>query len=84
MEKESNTLSLVQQEIQRQDKKWGAQNHSILEWNAILGEEFGEVSQAAVETHFRGQAVEALLDELIQVAAVAIQAHASIIRNDHA
>lgn len=84
MVKENNTLSLVQQEIQNQDKKWGVQNHTILEWNAILGEEFGEASQAAVETHFRGQSVEALLSELVQVAAVAIQAHASITRNAYA
>jgi NTP pyrophosphatase (non-canonical NTP hydrolase) len=59
----------VGEERARQDAKWGIQDHIPLKWNAILGEEFGEVSKAILEndqTNYR--------EELIQVAAVAIAA----------
>ena len=49
-----------------QDKKWGKQNHEDLFWNAILGEEMGEVSKSIIET---GEVSE---EELIQAAAVII------------
>lgn len=56
-------------EMDRQDGKWGDQSRQpILLWNAILGEEAGEVAKAALEN----DSVE-LEKELIQVAAVAIQ-----------
>ena len=35
------------------DDEWGEQNHNPVEWVAILGEEFGEVSKEAVDYHFR-------------------------------
>lgn len=53
----------------KQEKKWGIQDHSRLKWNAILGEEFGEVSKAILENDSDGYRA-----ELIQVAAVAIAA----------
>ncbi len=54
------------EERNRQDKKWGAERDlDPLLWNAILGEEVGEVSKAILEND------EGLYDELIQVAAVA-------------
>lgn len=39
-------------ERQRQDAKWGLQNHAPEKWLAILGEEFGELFEAIVETIF--------------------------------
>lgn len=42
----------VRRERFRQDKKWGEQNHNVVEWIAILGEEFGEAAKEAVDFHF--------------------------------
>lgn len=46
-------LKEVKSERFRQNKKWGEQNHKPIEWIAILGEEFGEVSKEALEYHFK-------------------------------
>jgi NTP pyrophosphatase (non-canonical NTP hydrolase) len=65
-----NPMNLVMLDIinerKSQDEKWGSQRDlDPLLWNAILGEEVGEVSKAILEND------EGLYDELIQVAAVA-------------
>lgn len=65
----------VIEEREKQDKKWGVQNHDPLFWNAILGEEFGEVSKAILEEDEDGYR-----EELVQVAAVAIAALESLDR----
>lgn len=55
-------------ERERQDKKWGSQRHlEPLLWNAILGEEVGEVANALLEHKSPAE----LRKELVQVAAVA-------------
>lgn len=36
-----------------QNDKWGEQNHSPIEWMAILTEEVGEASKEAVDYHFK-------------------------------
>ncbi|MCT4647589.1 MAG: MazG-like family protein [Carboxylicivirga sp.] len=79
-------------ERQRQDEKWGEQNHKPVEWCAILGEEVGEVNKAALESHFKSRfkcyeegAKEALAnyrEELIQVAALAVAMIESLERNE--
>ena len=65
-------LDKVIEEIMRQDDKWGADRdlHPFC-WNTILMEEVGEVSRASLE----GNDEENYRDELIQVAAVAMQAY---------
>ena len=75
-------LTEIHAERTRQDSKWGEQNHPPEIWLMILGEEFGEANQAALEHYFSGfdkQAAERgprdLGDyraELVQVAAVAV------------
>lgn len=69
-------LEEIRTERERQDKKWGEQNHHPMEWLAILGEEVGEANKAALEAHFSGYERTGNLsdyrEELIQVAAVAI------------
>jgi len=45
-------LEEIQNERAKQDTKWGEQNHSKVEWCAILGEEVGEVNKAALQSHF--------------------------------
>lgn len=62
----------------RQQKKWGKQSFTPPEWLVILGEEVGEANRAALEAHFpfygKQGDLKALRSELIQVAAVAMQA----------
>lgn len=86
-------LSEIREERRRQDAKWGEQNHSPIEWSAILTEEAGEVAKEALELHFAqlqhtGQSeawlaekLAAYRKEVIQVAAVALAMAESLERN---
>lgn len=59
-------------ERNRQDQKWGEQNHDPADWCTILGEEIGEVNKAAFEAKMGfGKWIE-YRKELIQSAAVAV------------
>ena len=69
-------LDDIQNERHRQDAKWGEQNHSPEKWMVILGEEYGEACRHVLE----GSGLK-YRDELIQVAAVAIAAIESLMRN---
>ncbi len=74
---EKGIFAEVVSEMASQDKKWSPdRNLDPLLWNAILGEEVGEVSKAILEGD------ENLRQELIQVAAVAIQFIECIDRNE--
>ncbi len=74
---ETGIIPEVINEMVLQDSKWSPdRNLSYLLWNAILGEEVGEVSKAILEGD------ENLRQELIQVAAVAIQFIECIDRNE--
>jgi NTP pyrophosphatase (non-canonical NTP hydrolase) len=59
-------------ERQRQDAKWGEQNHDPFCYLTILMEEVGELSQAALHARFGGPAAEGLRKEAVQTAAVAL------------
>ena len=72
----NNILANIKNERKNQDEKWGEQNHDIYKWLAILGEEVGEVNKAALE----GKKDE-IIEELIQVSAVAVAMIESIQRN---
>ena|SRR3990167_11355552 len=61
-------------ERKRQDEKWGEQNHSPIEWIAILGEEYGEACQGALRSHFGGKTLQEYRKEMVEVAAVAVAA----------
>lgn len=87
-----NVIEDVKKERQRQNEKWGVQNRSLIEWNAILTEEVGEAAKEAVDHHFATDAdlvnpytqrdrLERYRAEMVQVAAVAIQAIENIDRN---
>lgn len=69
-------LQTIQQERDRQDAKWGEQNHHPLYWLGILTEELGEVAKASIEADWSNYAT-----ELIQLAAVAVAALESLDRN---
>lgn len=91
-----SVLSEVKKERERQYNKWGVQNRNSVEWIAILAEEVGEASKEAVDFYFGngvtnpgedpGDDVQAerlrnFRKELIQVAAVAVQAVENIDRD---
>ena len=66
-------IALVKEERARQDAKWGEQNHPPCEWMTVLGEEFGEACQAALNLRFGGKLTQAdYQKEVVQVAAVAV------------
>jgi NTP pyrophosphatase (non-canonical NTP hydrolase) len=79
---EKKTFSALQAliaERQRQDAKWGEQNHEPQFWMGILMEEVGELAQAVNETVFdNGEKERAkggyvnMRAEAVQVAAVAV------------
>lgn len=82
---ENDALACVRRERERQDAKWGEQNHEPFLWMTVLGEEFGEACRAALEATFNGDKLrDACLSEyrveLVQTAAVAVAAIESLDR----
>lgn len=76
MNRQQMILEEIAVERQRQDDKWGAQDHKPFHFLTILGEEYGEACEAALRLHW-GEDLHALRDyrnELLQVAAVAVAA----------
>ncbi|WP_061286534.1 MazG-like family protein [Leptospira interrogans] len=79
-------LNEILEERDNQDQKWGEQNHAPIEWCAILVEEVGEVSKAALETHFKYRGKIDYIEyrnELIQVAAVSLAMIECLDRNQN-
>jgi hypothetical protein len=72
MSRVDGVLAEVWTERDRQDAKWGEQNHAPVVWLSILGEEFGEVCRAAYEAHFNAAPWSDYRAELVQMAAVAV------------
>lgn len=73
-----DVLKEVAAERERQEAKWGEQNHTPFAYLAILGEEVGEANKAALETFFEYERADTVYaeyrKELVQVAAVAVAA----------
>lgn len=65
-------LADVLSERMAQDKMWGQQNHSPEKWAMILLEEFGEWSQAVMDSKTKGSPKKNIREELVQVVAVAL------------
>jgi NTP pyrophosphatase (non-canonical NTP hydrolase) len=69
----------ILQERQRQDAKWGEQNHDPCTWVTVLTEEVGELAETCLDyvravkdsTHYEDEARNRLKHEAIQCAAVA-------------
>lgn len=85
----ASILIHIEGERHKQTTKWGRQDHSPLEWIAILVEEVGEAQKEALEHHWEGkhygsdpERLKRLRSELIQVAAVAVAAIESLDRNE--
>lgn len=83
MNDRESILADVSKERDRQEAKWGEQNHEPFVWLAILGEEVGEANQAAVQAFFDRdeQKWHQYEKELIQVAAVAVSMLECLARN---
>lgn len=84
-----NVLEEVREERQRQNKKFGLQNHNPNKWFVILCEELGEAAKEcyeAGETEQPGELRNAFWrscrEELLQVAAVAVAMVESLDRNE--
>jgi len=65
-------LADVLAERDRQDAKWGEQNHDPFTYLAILSEEVGEFAQAALHLRFGGEAQNKFRHEAVHMAAVAL------------
>lgn len=49
-------LDMVENERRRQDEQWGyARHHHPTVWMTVLGEEYGEACQAALDQHVHPQ-----------------------------
>lgn len=66
------SLDAVLEERERQDKKWGQQNHDPFVYGAILMEEVGELMQAALKARYEQKELGHVREEAVQVAAVAL------------
>lgn len=61
---------LIYTERQRQDAKWGVQNHDNWKWLAILVEEVGEAAKAILKAWEENGNPEDVRKELVEVVAV--------------
>lgn len=82
-------LDEIKDERERQDQKWGEQNHDPFKFIAILMEEVGEAAQQAVKCYLESkdsatsiQHLKNYRAELVQVAAMAVQMIESVDRNE--
>ncbi len=85
----NEVLAEIAIERDKQESKFGPQNHSPANWLMILGEEVGEANKAALEHHFAShkgikgrESLSGYRKELIQVAAVAVAMVESLDRNE--
>jgi hypothetical protein len=69
-------LKDVSDERDRQDAKWGVQDHPPYKWLAIIMEELGEAAEAALDMEHPGgaQHEQRYREELTHVAATAVAA----------
>lgn len=69
-------IEAIYRERQRQDGKWGEQNHEAPMWKLILDEELGETAKSYLESNYSNY-----IGELIQSAAVIVAWLESEFRN---
>jgi NTP pyrophosphatase (non-canonical NTP hydrolase) len=76
-EQANGALKSVLAERERQNKKWGVQNHDLPTWHAIVSEELGEAAEAVLKRKHDADEGEKHIghvrDEFVQVAATALQ-----------
>ncbi len=70
----TKAIGSVIAEMIRQDEKWGAdRDQHPFTWQVILSEEVGEFSQAILHDEFGGHKSGTAREEMVQIAAVALQ-----------
>lgn len=74
----------IVKERERQDEKWGEQNHAAPVWATIIGEEYGEMCQAINEFMFNPtpENEQRIHEEAIQTAASCVAMCECIIRKN--
>ncbi len=75
---------LIALERKRQDALWGEQNHDPFTYLTVLMEEVGEFAKDALEHRFGGRGRETLVNECVQVAAVAQAMLECLVRDEWA
>lgn len=66
-------VRLVLDEVLSAEEKFPNKGFDIVHWSAVLSEEAGEVTRAALQSQFEGKSVEPVVKELIQTAAMCIR-----------
>ena len=66
-------MELVGAENMRQVKKWGIQTLTPFEWLTFTTEELGELAEAISKQQYRNGTVNAVIQEAIQVATLALK-----------
>jgi hypothetical protein len=64
-------IAEIQDERERQDQKWGEQNHDAGTWALVLLEEIGEWAKAELHSRFGGSEAGRQRHEAVHAAAVA-------------
>lgn len=77
-----NILADVLNESDRAEQKFGVQNHAPADWMLIVGEEYGEAQKEVNDYRYTGDLDPNYRYELVQTAAMALQAIASYDRNE--
>lgn len=86
LDRQKSILDAIIAERERQDAKWGQQDHIASVWGCIIGEEAGEVCKAINEYGFAptSENIDAVFIESVQTAAccVALCEHILRVRRD--
>ena len=69
----NHLMDMVEEENQRQIKKWGIQTHTPFEWLTYTMEELGEVAKAIAEYEYRSGHKNQIIREAIQTATLSLK-----------
>ena len=69
---QTKAIAEILEERNRQNEKWGEQNHDPFTYLTIFIEEAGEFAESALHSLFGGSAATGLYGEAVQMAAVAM------------
>lgn len=69
----SHLAILVKEENNKQLKKWGIQERTLMEWLSYTTEELGEVAKAIIEYTYRDGTKEEIIKESIQTATLCLK-----------
>jgi NTP pyrophosphatase (non-canonical NTP hydrolase) len=79
MDPKTRATAAVLQERKRQHELHGVQVLSLTQWASLIAEEAGEVAKAANDSEHDGAPLALMLEELVQLSALALQASEALI-----